>query len=93
MSAASASTVGVSTSQQRSQCQPAQLQARASASATAAWSGHTTAHPSKWLMYVCAVRCCRHAFGDQYKATDMRIPGPGKLRMIYEPTDGSAPQE
>jgi isocitrate dehydrogenase len=35
----------------------------------------------------------RHAFGDQYRATDMRIPGPGKLRMIFEPADGSAAQE
>eukprot|EP00882_Tetradesmus_deserticola_P022282 GHRQ01024180.1.p1 GENE.GHRQ01024180.1~~GHRQ01024180.1.p1 ORF type:complete len:277 (+),score=121.68 GHRQ01024180.1:2204-3034(+) len=35
----------------------------------------------------------RHAFGDQYRATDMRVPGPGKLRMIYEPADGSAAQE
>lgn len=34
----------------------------------------------------------RHAFGDQYKATDLKIPGPGKLKMIYEPEDGE-PQE
>src|SRR5579864_3444385 len=26
----------------------------------------------------------RHAFGDQYKATDTRIPGPGKLRLVWE---------
>lgn len=30
----------------------------------------------------------RHAFGDQYKATDMRVPGPGKLTMTFEPADG-----
>ncbi len=30
----------------------------------------------------------RHAFGDQYKATDVKIPGPGKLKMVYEPTNG-----
>jgi isocitrate dehydrogenase len=30
----------------------------------------------------------RHAFGDQYKATDIKIPGPGKLKMIYEPASG-----
>jgi len=30
----------------------------------------------------------RHAFGDQYKATDLKIPGPGKLKLIYEPTSG-----
>jgi isocitrate dehydrogenase len=30
----------------------------------------------------------RHAFGDQYRATDFRVPGPGKLRMIWEGNDG-----
>ncbi len=35
----------------------------------------------------------RHAFGDQYRATDMLIPGPGKLTMKYTPADGSAEQE
>jgi isocitrate dehydrogenase len=30
----------------------------------------------------------RHAFGDQYKATDVKIPGPGKLTMNYQPADG-----
>ncbi|MEM7679385.1 MAG: NADP-dependent isocitrate dehydrogenase [Pseudomonadota bacterium] len=30
----------------------------------------------------------RHAFGDQYKATDFKVPGPGKLKMVYEPADG-----
>jgi isocitrate dehydrogenase len=35
----------------------------------------------------------RHAFGDQYRATDMLIPGPGKLTMKYEPADGSAATE
>ncbi|MCK5719219.1 MAG: NADP-dependent isocitrate dehydrogenase [Thiomargarita sp.] len=30
----------------------------------------------------------RHAFGDQYRATDMLIPGPGKLTIKYEPADG-----
>ena len=30
----------------------------------------------------------RHAFGDQYKATDFRVPGPGKLRLVFE---GEAP--
>ncbi|WP_019959608.1 NADP-dependent isocitrate dehydrogenase [Woodsholea maritima] len=33
----------------------------------------------------------RHAFGDQYRATDMVVPGPGKLTMTYTPADGSAP--
>lgn len=30
----------------------------------------------------------RHAFGDQYKATDLKIPGPGKLELIYTPKGG-----
>ncbi len=35
----------------------------------------------------------RHAFGDQYKATDFRVPGKGKLTMTFVPEDGSAPIE
>ncbi len=31
----------------------------------------------------------RHAFGDQYRATDTIIDKPGKLKMIFEPKDGS----
>ncbi len=31
----------------------------------------------------------RHAFGDQYKATDMKFPGPGKLTMKFEGADGT----
>ena len=31
----------------------------------------------------------RHAFGDQYRATDTLIKKPGKLKMVFEPTDGS----
>ncbi|MBL8638376.1 MAG: NADP-dependent isocitrate dehydrogenase [Alphaproteobacteria bacterium] len=30
----------------------------------------------------------RHAFGDQYKATDFKVPGPGRLTLTYEPADG-----
>jgi isocitrate dehydrogenase len=30
----------------------------------------------------------RHAFGDQYKATDFKVPGPGKLTMTYTPLGG-----
>ena len=33
----------------------------------------------------------RHAFGDQYRATDFRVPGPGTLTMTFAPADGSAP--
>jgi isocitrate dehydrogenase len=30
----------------------------------------------------------RHAFGDQYRATDFLVPGPGKLRMIWDGENG-----
>ena len=30
----------------------------------------------------------RHAFGDQYRATDFLVPGAGKLKMVFEPADG-----
>ncbi len=33
----------------------------------------------------------RHAFGDQYRATDMVVPGAGTLTMTFKPADGSAP--
>jgi isocitrate dehydrogenase len=33
----------------------------------------------------------RHAFGDQYRATDFKIPGPGKLTMTFTPAAGGAP--
>ena len=35
----------------------------------------------------------RHAFGDQYKATDFRVPGPGKLRLVFEGEDGTTIDE
>ena len=35
----------------------------------------------------------RHAFGDQYKATDFRVPSAGKLTMTFVPADGSKPVE
>jgi isocitrate dehydrogenase len=31
----------------------------------------------------------RHAFGDQYRATDFVVPGAGKLTMTFQPADGS----
>jgi isocitrate dehydrogenase len=33
----------------------------------------------------------RHAFGDQYKATDFTVPGPGKLTITFTPEDGGKP--
>ena len=35
----------------------------------------------------------RHAFGDQYRATDMRIPGPGTLTMKFVGEDGTEFEE
>jgi isocitrate dehydrogenase len=35
----------------------------------------------------------RHAFGDQYRATDFRFPGAGTLTVTFTPEDGSAPIE
>jgi isocitrate dehydrogenase len=35
----------------------------------------------------------RHAFGDQYRATDMVVPGEGKLTLTFAPKDGSEPME
>ena len=31
----------------------------------------------------------RHAFGDQYRATDMKVEGAGTLTLIFQPADGS----
>ena len=35
----------------------------------------------------------RHAFGDQYRATDMVVPGEGTLTLTYTPKDGGEPIE
>ncbi len=35
----------------------------------------------------------RHAFGDQYRATDFIVPGAGKLTIRFQPTGGGAPIE
>ena len=41
-----------------------------------------------WTKPICIGR---HAFGDQYKATDSIINGKGKLTMTFTPEDGSKP--
>jgi isocitrate dehydrogenase len=33
----------------------------------------------------------RHAYGDQYRATDFKAPGPGKLTMTFTPSGGGQP--
>ena len=35
----------------------------------------------------------RHAFGDQYRATDFLVPGPGRVTMTFHPEDGGEPVE
>jgi isocitrate dehydrogenase len=35
----------------------------------------------------------RHAFGDQYRATDLVVPGEGKLTLTYTPSNGDEPVE
>jgi isocitrate dehydrogenase len=35
----------------------------------------------------------RHAFGDQYRATDLVVPGEGKLTLTFTPSNGDAPIE
>ncbi|WP_395725293.1 NADP-dependent isocitrate dehydrogenase [Nakamurella sp.] len=35
----------------------------------------------------------RHAYGDQYRATDFRFPGKGRLTITFTPEDGSEPIE
>ncbi|WP_197320734.1 NADP-dependent isocitrate dehydrogenase [Saccharomonospora sp. NB11] len=35
----------------------------------------------------------RHAHGDQYKASDFKVPGPGTVTITYTPEDGSEPME
>ena len=35
----------------------------------------------------------RHAHGDQYKATDFKVPGAGTVTMTYTPADGGEPVE
>ena len=35
----------------------------------------------------------RHAFGDQYKATDIIVPGAGELKLVFKPKDGGEVQE
>ena len=35
----------------------------------------------------------RHAYGDQYRATDFLVPAKGKLTMVFQPADGGAAVE
>ena len=35
------------------------------------------------------IKLARHAYGDVYKASEMQIPGPGKVELVYTAEDGS----
>ena len=39
------------------------------------------------------ITIARHAYGDVYKASEMRIPGPGKLELVYTAEDGTESRE
>ena len=39
------------------------------------------------------IAIARHAYGDVYKAAEMKIPGPGKCEMVYTAEDGSETRE
>ena len=35
----------------------------------------------------------RHAYGDIYRAAEMKVPAPGRVRLVYEPDDEDAPAQ
>ncbi len=39
------------------------------------------------------ITIARHAFGDVYKATEYRVPGPGKAELVYTGEDGASFRE
>ncbi len=39
------------------------------------------------------ITLARHAYGDVYKNAEMRIPGPGKVELVYTAADGSQQKE
>ena len=39
------------------------------------------------------ITIARHAYGDVYKNTEMRIPGPGKVELVYTAEDGTVKRE
>lgn len=40
---------------------------------------------------ICNKPCNRHAYGDQYRATDFVVPGPGNVTMTFTPEGGGIP--
>ena len=47
--------------------------------------------PRPILGWVKPIVISRHAFGDQYHATDFLVPGPGKLPLVFTPGGGGEP--
>ena len=39
------------------------------------------------------ITIARHAYGDVYKNSEMRIPGPGKVELVYTAADGTETRE
>ena len=39
------------------------------------------------------ITIARHAYGDVYKGSEMKIPGPGKVELVYTAVDGSESRE
>lgn len=39
------------------------------------------------------ITLARHAYGDVYKNTEMKVPGPGKVELVYTGTDGTEVRE
>ena len=38
------------------------------------------------------ITIARHAYGDVYKNTEIKVPGPGKVELVYTGDDGSTDQ-
>ena len=43
--------------------------------------------------WVKPITIARHAYGDVYKNTELRVPGPGKVELVYTAADGSETRE
>lgn len=43
--------------------------------------------------WVKPITLARHAYGDVYKNTEMRIPGPGKVELVFTAADGTETRE
>ena len=39
------------------------------------------------------ITIARHAYGDVYKNTEMKVPGPGKVELVYTAEDGTQTKE